>query len=310
MKVVNSLTKIIPYIPTLKQGEYNNIFSFILIGGGSYQTKQFNKVNIKKDDDFYRKFNYETEFPNINFQKRLSKISTTFSFDRPTDLLNNNIYSNNTNKYIYIASLKDITIKKNAKFILDLLNYHKIIPPYVFVVFSEGGFDVLCFQKYYPELVKQIFYIDTPILEKSWYEYEEFRGGRNDPNQGLGFYKRLSKKQFSWDYNKYKNLDINNISMKELETIDLYNFEIKTYNVIMKLKISDFSKSINMFILWSPYYISPIKKCKEKINILEKFSKKLNKYKNIKTMFINAPHQMEVVIPKTLSNYIITNTQI
>jgi hypothetical protein len=308
MKVINSLTEIIPHIPTLQQGEYNNSFSFILIGGGSYQTKTFNKVNIKKDDDFYRKFDYEVEFPNINFQKRLSKISTTFSFDRPTDLLNNNLYSNDTNKYIYIATLKDLSIKKNAKFILNLFNYHKIKPPYVFVVFSEGGFDVICFQKYYPKLVKQIFYIDTPILEKSWYEFEEFRGGKNDMNQGLGFYKRLSKKQFSWNYIKYDNL--NNITREELEKIDLYNFEIKTYNVIMKLKISDFSKSINMFILWSPYYISPTKKCKEKINILKKFSKKLNKYKNIKTEFIDAPHQMEVVIPKTLSNYIITNTLI
>jgi hypothetical protein len=175
-------------------------------------------------------------------------------------------------------------------------------------VFSEGGFDVLCFQKYYPELIKQIFFVDTPILEKSWYEYEEFRGGKNDPNQGLGFYKRLMDKKFSWDYKQYDSLDINNISRKELEKIDLYNFEIKTYKVIMKLKISDFSKNIPMFILWSPYYISPTTKCKEKINIIEKFCKKLNRYKNIETMFMNAPHQMEVVIPITLSNYIIKNT--
>ena len=219
MKVINSLTKIIPHIPVLEQGNYNG-FSFVLIGGGSYQVKQFNKVNIKKDDDFYRKFNYEVEFPNINFQKRLSKITTTFAFDRPTDLLNHNLYSNANNEYIYIASLKDLTIKNNAKFILDLLKYHNIKPPYVFVVFSEGGFDVICFQKYYPKLVKQIFYIDTPILEKSWYEYEEFRGGKVDPNQGLGFYKRLSKKQFSWKYCEINN----NTTRQELELIDLYNF--------------------------------------------------------------------------------------
>jgi hypothetical protein len=60
-----------------------------------------------------------------------------------------------------------------------------------------------------------------------------------------------------------------------------------------------------MFILWSPYYITPTIKCKEKINILKKFSKKLNS--NIKTTFMNAPHQMEVVIPITLSKYIIIN---
>jgi hypothetical protein len=34
-------------------------------------------------------------------------------------------------------------------------------------------------------------------------------------------------------------------------------------------------------------------------------NKKLDKYKNIKYLFINAPHQMERVIPITLSNFII-----
>jgi hypothetical protein len=302
MNVINSLDKIVPHIPILQQGIYNG-FTFILIGGSSYKPIDFNKFNINKNNVFYRKFNYEVEYPNINFQKRLSKYSATFSFERPTDLLNNNLYSNSKHKHIYIASLKDMTIKKNAKFIYDLLIFHKIEPPYVFIVMSEGGFDALCFQKYYPKLIKQIFYLDTPLLENSWYEYEEFRGGRNDPNQGLGFYKRLSKKQFSWDKNLYT--EFNELSREDLEKIDLYNFEIKTYKIIMKLKISDLSKTIPMFILWSPYYTNPVKKCGEKINIIEKFNKKLKKYKNIEKIYLDAPHQMERVLPITISKYII-----
>ena len=298
MKILNKLIDIIPHIPHIKKGKYNG-FSFVLIGGSSYKSIYFDKVNVKKDDMFYRKFNYEVEYPNINFQTRLSKISTTFSFDRPTDLLNNNLYANDINKYIYIASLQDLTIKKYSQFIYNLLNYHKIKPPYIFITFSEGGFDVLCFSKYYSKLIKQIYFVDTPLLEKYFYEFEEFRGGKNDPNQGLGFYKRLTDKKFSWNHKKYDK-----INKDELEKIDLYNFEIKSYNIIMKIKIKDFSNKIPMVIFWSPYFDSHIK-CKEKINIIKRFNKKLNK--NIKTMFMDGPHQMERVLPITLSNYIIKN---
>lgn len=111
---IHKLNEIIKYIPCVKQGRYNGIYSFVLIGGSSYQSTQFNRFHVDKDDKFYRKFKYEIEYPNINFQKRLSKETTTFSFDRPTDLLNHNIFSAGKNKHVYIASKKDLTIKNNA----------------------------------------------------------------------------------------------------------------------------------------------------------------------------------------------------
>ena len=72
---------------------HKNFGTFILIGGSSYKCSYFDKFNVNINDKFYRKFNYEKEYSNIDFQTGLSKISTTFSFDRPTDLLNHNLYS-------------------------------------------------------------------------------------------------------------------------------------------------------------------------------------------------------------------------
>lgn len=298
MQMFYTLTEIIPYLPHIKKGKYNKkIGSFVLLGGSSYKSVYFDKYNVKKNDNFYRKFNYEIEYPNINFQTTLSKISTTFSFDRPTDLLSHNIWSDENYKKIYIASLQDLTIKKYSKFIYDVLLYYKIKPPYIFITFSEGGYDVLCFSKYYSNLIKKIYFVDTPLLEKYMLMYEKFRGGVNDPNQGLGFYKRLSKKKFSWN-KKF-------INKNEFEKIDLYNFEIKTYNIIMKLKIIDFPKTIPMVIFWSPYYDNPLKKSKVKINIIKQMNIKLNN--NIQTYFLNAPHQIERVLPITLLSLIVKN---
>ena len=158
MNIINNLQDIIPFTPYIKKGKYDkNIGTFILIGGSSYTSIYFDKFHIDKNDKFYRKFNYEVEYPNINFQTRLSKISTTFSFDRPTDLLNLNIYENKKNKNIYIASLTDLTIKKYSLFLYNLFNYHNLKPPYIFIVFSEGGWDILSFSKYYPKLIKKIY---------------------------------------------------------------------------------------------------------------------------------------------------------
>ena len=300
MIVHNKLTKIIPFLPHIIKGEYN-LFSFVLIGGSSYKSVFFDKFDPGKNDNFYKEFKHESEYPNINFQTRLSKISITFSFDRPTDLLNNNLYGGEKYKNIYVASLKDLTIKNYAKFIYDTLTYYKIKPPYVFIVFSEGGYDVLCFSKYYSNLIKNIYFVDTPFLEQYLLKFEKFRGGKDDPNQGLGFMKRLSEKKFSWD-GKYKSMKKNT-----LIKIDLYNFEIKTYNIILKLNINDFPKEIPIVIFWSPYFDSPTKKSTEKIKIIKTMNTKLSN--NIKTLFVDAPHQMERVIPITLSKYIIKNIQ-
>jgi hypothetical protein len=261
--------------------------------------------NIDKNDinNFYKKFNnYETKLPTINFQTRLSKISTTFSFDRPTDLLNHNLYSNlysnRKHKNIYIASLQDLTIKKYSVFLHNLLQYHNIQPPYIIICMSEGGYDALCFSKFYPQLVKKIYFIDTPLLENFMQLYEEFRGNTKWDQD-------VKNKLFSW---KMNSNDINNFSTLDKETlgkIDIYNFEIKTHNIVQKLKINDFSKKIPIVILWSPYYDSPTNVSKKKKNIIEQMNKQLDKFSNINYFFVNAPHQIERVIPITLSNFII-----
>jgi len=132
MNIILNLNDIIPHIKYIKKGKYNkDIGTFVLIGGSSYKCSDFDKFHVNKNDDYYRKFNYEVEYPNINFQEKLSKCSTTFSFDRPTDLLNHNLYNNDLNKYIYIASLHDLTIKKYAEFLNNLFNYHKLKQPYL-----------------------------------------------------------------------------------------------------------------------------------------------------------------------------------
>jgi hypothetical protein len=295
MNIINNLQDMIPFIPHIKKGKYNkDIGTFILIGGSSYKSIHFNKFNVDKNDKFYRKFNYEVEYPNIDFQTRLSKISTTFSFDRPTDILNHNLYSNENYKNIYIASLRDLTINNYSTFLHNLFNYHKLKPPYLFIAMSEGGYDVLSFSKYYSKLIKKIYFIDTPFLDKYMLMFEKFRGN-------LEWYKNVINKKFSWNQKNKKDF----LDKKTLEQIDIYNFEIKTHNIINKLKIDDFPKNIEIIILWSPYYDSPTKISKEKLNIINQMNKKLDNYKNITYLFMNAPHQMERVIPITLSNFII-----
>jgi len=298
MNIITNLQDMIPFIPHIKKGKYNkDIGTFILIGGSSYKCIQFDKFNVDKKDKFYRKFNYEVEYPNIDFQTRLSKKSTTFSFDRPTDILNHNLYSGDNYKNIYIASLKDLTIKNYSEFLHNLFNYYKLKPPYVFIVMSEGGYDVLSFSKYYPKLIKQIYFIDTPFLGKYIVMFEKFRGN-------IEWYKNVIEKKFSWNSNNKINLK----DKKMLEQIDVYNFEIKTHNIINKLKIDDFPKNIPIIILWSPYYDTATKISKDKVNIIKNMNKKLNEHENITCLFMNAPHQIERVIPITLSKFIINTT--
>ena len=122
--------------------------------------------------------------------------------------------------------------------------------------------------------------------------FEKFRGN-------LKWYKNIINKNFSWNPKNKINLT----DKKILEQIDIYNYEIKTYNIIHK--ITNLPKNIPIIILWSPYFDSPSKTSKEKINIINQLNKELDKYKNITYLFMNAPHQMERVIPITLSNFII-----
>ena len=127
--------------------------------------------------------------------------------------------------------------------------------------------------------------------------YEKFRGN-------LKWYKDLEEKKFSWK--PTNKIDLSNKDI--LQKMDTYN-EIKTYNFINKMTINDFPKKVPIIILWSPYYGSPTKISKEKTDIINKMNKELHQpqYSNIANFYINAPHQMERVIPITLSNFIINS---
>lgn len=293
MKYHYALNEIIPFLPYVKKGKYNkNIGTFILVGGSGYKSIYFDKFIVNEDDNFYRKFKYEVEYPNINFQERLSKISATFSFDRPTDLLNHNLYSDENYNNIYIASLKDLTIKNYALFMNNLFIYRKIKPPYIFIAMSEGGHDVLCFTKYYNNLVKQIYFIDTPFLGSYMETFEKFRKNNKLLNN-------VREKKFSWK--KTNKMEL--LNEEELMKVDAYNFEIKTCNIIGKLRYDN----LPITIIWSPYFDSATKKCLIKIKIINQINKELKKFNNINYFIVNAPHQVERVLPITLFN-IISNT--
>lgn len=129
-------------------------------------------------------------------------------------------------------------------------------------------------------------------------KFEKFRGN-------IDWLNLINKKKFSVKNTKLK--DINKIDKELLEKIDIYNFEVKTLNIIAKLKVSDFPKNIPIIILWSPYFDSATKISKEKVAIIDEMNKKLDNYNNIIYMYLNAPHQMERVLPITLSKFIITS---
>lgn len=290
-----SLNDTIQYLHYKKSGKYNkNIGTIILIGGSSYKYSEFNKVNFDETNNFYNKFNHENKYPNINFQKELSKYSLTFSFDRPTDMLNLNLYSNENYKYFYYTSLKNLTIKNYAVFLYNLFNYHKLKPPFIIYGVSEGAYDALCFCKYYNNLVKKVFCVDSPYLEKYLEQFEIFRNNKKWLNN-------IKNKNFNFCFSKNINLTKNNLTL-----IDYYNYNIKYYNILSKLKINDFNfKNINFYIIWSPYHINKINK--EKIKIQQNQNKELLKYSNINILYLNGPHQLERTFPLTLSKLIINS---
>lgn len=291
----------IPTLPIVVKGKYNKLFSYVLIGGSSYKPANFDKFEVSKKDDFYREFNYEREYPNINFQQDLSKITTTFSFSRPIDLLNNNLYEKN--KYdIYIGSRSDLSIKKYAQFIRKLLNYHNVSPPYIFVGFSEGGWDSLAFAKYYPNLVEKIFFIDS-FAGKAFEKYEIMRGNKK-------WFIETTKGVFPPLPSK---IDLNN--REDLEKVDEYNFNVKTYTFFRNREaLLKINKSIPLIFYWAENHwetvdgkINLLGKPKSMILFKKKYCKSLkNEYRlNVtECRFFDAPHQIERVLPVTLANFI------
>ena len=59
--------------------------------------------------------------------------------------INHNLYSYTNYKNIYITLLQDLTIKKYYHFLYNLFNYYKLKPPYIFIKFSKGCYDLMCF---------------------------------------------------------------------------------------------------------------------------------------------------------------------
>ena len=299
MRYYYNLSDLVPSVPYVKQGSFNGC-SFVLFGASSYKSGYFNKVTDDKSIKYYKKFKPETTYPNINFQKMLSQTSCTFSFDRPTDLLNHNLYTGTKYDY-YVASKDDLTIRGYGKFVKQLLEYHNVSPPYVLVGVSEGCYDLMCFVKCYPELVKSVFWIDGGILGKELVQYENFRGNKK------------------WHYDmangKFWKPKINgpiNTSKKHLQKIDKYNFNIKCHHFLKSDDLLKIPKSIPIHICWSAYFDfnqNTMARPKKIINIKKNYTKTLkNKYGlNVTSKWFEGPHCLERVMPITLTRYIVKN---
>ncbi len=295
LKPLYSLFETIPYLHYIKKGIYNkSIGTIILLGGAGYNCKYFNKVVFDETNKWYNKFYHERKYPNINFQNELSKYTETFSFDRPIDMLQNNLYNNENYKHFYIASLSDLTIQKYANFMYELFKYHKLKPPYIFYGISQGAYDALIFSKFYPNLIKRVICSDSPLLEKYMLKFEYYRGNKE-------IIHKIINKDFCWKPTKKLNL-----TKEELINIDDYNSQISYYNHIFKLKNTDFNNNVRFIICYSPFKFSH-KPDKEYIKIVNKQRLKLQKYTNVSTIFINGPHQLERTLPLTMTNLIINS---
>ena len=125
------------------------------------------------------------------------------------------------------------------------------------------------------------------------YKYKNFIGSiyiDNDENNNKNNVDNINNEKYCLKKNKLLydgiwNPIIKKDSPYEYEKWDLTNGDISD-GYYCSDKLIEINNQVNVFI--------------------NNFDKP--EYENIKTMFIDAPHQMEVVIPKTLSNYIITNT--
>lgn len=127
-------------------------------------------------------------------------------------------------------------------------------------------------------------------MEKSIHDFEAYRGNTQ-------WYKNLERGIMSWRPFKQPS------SLDDLMAIDNYNFELKTLNIIINLKLSDFPKDMPIYLFWSPYFDDPTTKNQVKIKIQKKQSMLMRK--NIIISWLDAPHQMERVIPVFLSNFIL-----
>jgi pimeloyl-ACP methyl ester carboxylesterase len=296
-RIHRRLEDILPHVETVSKGEYRG-YTVVLIGGSSYRPSHFESYPEAESSEFFGAFRDRREAPyaEIRFQTRLSGHTATFAFDRPTDLLNHRLYDAGSGlRHVYVPTRTDLTVRRYALFMARLFRRHAVRPPYVLVGFSEGGFDALCFAKHFPMLTRAVCFVDSLVLGRLWREFETFRG--NDQ-----WYRDLAAGRFSFDHRRVP-ATCDGADRETLERLDTYIFERKTVDVILKLGVRDIPRSVPMLQLWSPYQDDPRVPDERKVDIQRRQSRLYPA--NIRSRWLDAPHQMERVIPLTLATLVV-----
>lgn len=316
--VIHNLTDFIKYTPFSKQGVYNEKYSIVLLhqDGSDYKLWDYYKASVS--EKLYWKNNgwiQETNTSKINFQKKLSKDTTVFSFTRPTDVLNIALFLNvgaEYNKFFVPRKESDIDPKNYSKYMKKLLEYHDIKSPYVIMGSSQGAIEAMAFVSYYPKLVRSIFLIDPigmNLNDELGTQAELLRGNpqfikdlKNDikiPN--INSISKITVNNFR------KNIIKNNYNFEKTRGTDPTALEILDNNIFM-IKSRAFWNRVGwgdnhkITIIWSAGRDDNLKKVKES------FDKKIKKYNPDTTILKwKAPHQMERTISTKLSQFIIDN---
>lgn len=277
-------TNIVQNTPYKKAGLYKG-FSIILFGGSSYDYSTWDRVD-KKWVTWATKTLKKSVKEDINFQKDLSTRTETFSFTRPYDLLNVNLYQNKQYKIIKLPN-KFFIPKNFAIYVKELLNHHKIRPPYFLYGASEGCDDVMIFAKYYPKLICGVILEDPTGMNGDIslsIEFETLRGNKKWINDLISG--KISMK-LDWD--------INSKSKKELKAFDNKLIEKRWYNIFKYRNQLAWSVPFPLMLLMAGTPHARRHEKKEKL-IKEKLVKKFQRYNknNMSFMFLgpDVPHQI------------------
>jgi len=191
-------------IEAKKLGKYNG-FSIILFHGaggysGSWDDNDLDKYRKKwvKDWPKLKKYKHLLKGKS-NTQKKLSKITTTFSFTSPFWFEEHNLVRKT--KFKLIPNNKLFNKKFYKLYLLNLLKVFKVKPPYVLIGFSEGGMWALYFQNVLLEVIGCVC-IDpeVPLLNTP-----EHLGVKASYDKYLRAKNKLDKDKYMLGYYKYKN---------------------------------------------------------------------------------------------------------
>lgn len=280
------LEDIVPHVPASKKGVYRG-YSIVVLGGSSYSVESLDRFQPQDESTYFPNIKKECAYPNINFMKRLSAATTTFTFERPTDLINANLYGGADHRHLYVASKTDLTIKKYGMFIDRMLQHHGVRGPYVFVGLSEGSYDALCYRRLRPGAVAGLCFVDSPYLERHILAFERLRGN-------LWWYEKLARGEYSWDARRRP-------AEADWRDVDAYNFEMKTQNIITRLRVADVPPGA--VVLWSPYFASQRRRDRRMMAVQDALSAEYMA-RGVRVERRDAPHQMERVIPLSLAQLI------